>query len=174
MAPFNRYRTIDVIRGVVEADADERITLYTGNDDHIVLDLVTPFAIPHRGGLKTVRIMGGLLGHWSVWVKKAVELLDRIKKTRSADAVSFDLLALDSQVTDCNAAIFDVANNFHGVIAGCHEILRRQGLLEGIWCLDPAESLGAGQKEEIDRVCASYPHLNDDAFVRANLQKWLS
>ena len=174
MAPFNRYRTIDVIRGVVEADADERVTLYTGNDDHIVLDLVTPFAIPHRGSFKTVRIKGGLLGHWSVWVKSAVELLDRIKKVRSADAVSFDLLALDSQVTDCNAAIFDVANNFHGVIAGCHEILRRQGLLEGIWCLDPKESLGPGQKEEIDRVCASYPHLNDDAFVRANLQKWLS
>lgn len=174
MAPFNRYRTIDVIRGVVEADADERITLYTGNDDHIVLDLITPFAIPHRQGFKTVRIRGGLLGHWSVWVQKAVELLERLKTARSADTVPFELLALDSQVTDCNAAIFDVANDFHGVIAGCHEILRRQGLLEGIWCLDPKESLGPGQKEEIDRVCAAYPHLNDDAFVRANLQKWLS
>lgn len=174
MAPFNRYRTIDVIRGVVEADADERITLYTGNDDHIVLDLLTPFAIPHRGGLKTVRIKGGLLGHWSVWVKKAVELLERIARARGADAVPFDLLALDSQVTDTNAAIFDVANDFHGVIAGCHEILRRQGLLEGTWCLDPKESLGPGQKEEIDRVCASYPHLNDDAFVRENLNRWLS
>lgn len=174
MAPFNRYRTIDVIRGVVEAEADERITLYTGNDDHIVLDLLTPFAIPHRGGLKTVRIQGGLLGHWSVWVKKAVELLERIAQARTSETVPFDLLALDSQVTDTNAAIFDVANDFHGVIAGCHEILRRQGLLEGIWCLDPKESLGPGQKEEIDRVCASYPHLNDDAFVRAHLNKWLS
>ena len=85
-----------------------------------------------------------------------------------------ELLALDSQVTDCNAAIFDVANKFHGVIAGCHEILRRQGLLEGIWCLDPKETLGPGQKEEIDRVCAAYPHLNDDDFVRANLERWLA
>jgi hypothetical protein len=174
MAPFNRYRTIDVMRGVVEADADERITLYTGNDDHIVLDLLAPFSIPHRGGFRTVRIKGGLLGHWSVWVRKAAELLDRIKLATAADEVPFDLLALDSQVTDSNAAIFDVANNFHGVIAGCHEILRRQGLLEGIWCLDPAESLGPGQKEEIDRVHASYPHLNDDAFVRSSLQKWLA
>ena len=174
MAPFNRYRTIDVMRGLVEADAEERVTLYTGNDDHIVLDLLTPFAIPHRGGLKTVRIKGGLLGHWSVWVQKAVALLERIAQARARDTVPFELLALDSQVTDCNAAIFDVANDFHGVIAGCHEILRRQGLLEGIWCLDPRESLGPGQKEEIDRIHASYPHLNDDAFVRANLQKWLA
>ena len=174
MAPFNRYRTIDVMRGVVEADAEERVTLYTGNDDHIVLDLLTPFAIPHRGGLKTVRIKGGLLGHWSVWVQKAVALLERIAQARARDTVPFELLALDSQVTDCNAAIFDVANDFHGVIAGCHEILRRQGLLEGIWCLDPRESLGPGQKEEIDRIHAAYPHLNDDAFVRANLPKWLA
>ena len=174
MAPFNRYRTIDVMRGLVEADAEERVTLYTGNDDHIVLDLLTPFAIPHRGGLKTVRIKGGLLGHWSVWVQKAVALLERIAQARARDTVPFELLALDSQVTDCNAAIFDVANDFHGVIAGCHEILRRQGLLEGIWCLDPRESLGPGQKEEIDRIHASYPHLNDDAFVRANLPKWLA
>ena len=114
-----------------------------------------------------MRIKGGLLGHWSVWVKRAVELLDRIHAAVAAGTVPADLLALDSQVTDCNAAIFDVANDFHGVIAGCHEILRRQGLLEGIWCLDPNETLGPGQKEEIDRVCAAYPHLNDDAFVRA-------
>ena len=121
-----------------------------------------------------MRIKGGLLGHWSVWVQKAVELLDQAHLAAAADAVPADLLALDSQVTDCNAAIFDVANNFHGVIAGCHEILRRQGLLEGIWCLDPTETLGPGQKEEIDRVCAAYPHLNDDAFVRQNLERWLA
>jgi hypothetical protein len=121
----------------------------------------------------TLRIKGGLLGHWSVWVKRAVELLDRIHATVAAGHVPPDLLALDAQVTDSNAAIFDVANNFHGVIAGCHEILRRQGLLEGIWCLDPKETLGPGQSEEIDRVCAAYPHLNDDDFVRANLARWL-
>jgi Dihydrodipicolinate synthetase family len=174
IAPFNRYRTLDVIRGVVEAGAQDRITLYTGNDDHIVLDLLTPFTIVANDRETTVRIKGGLLGHWSVWVKKAVELLDRIHAADAANNVSADLLALDSQVTDCNAAIFDVANDFHGVIAGCHEILRRQGLLEGIWCLDPNETLGPGQKDEIDRVCASYPHLNDDAFVRANLERWLA
>ena len=174
IAPFNRYRTLDVVRGVVEAGAADRVTLYTGNDDHIVLDLVTPFTVAANGRATTVRIRGGLLGHWSVWVRTAVELLDRIHAATAEDSISADLLALDSQVTDCNAAIFDVANDFHGVIAGCHEILRRQGLLAGIWCLDPTETLGPGQKEEIDRVCAAYPHLNDDAFVRANLQRWLS
>jgi hypothetical protein len=174
IAPFNRYRTLDVVRGVVEAGAAERVTLYTGNDDHIVLDLVTPYAIPHNGGIVSMRIRGGLLGHWSVWVRKAVELLDQAHLAAAAGAVPADLLALDSQVTDCNSAIFDVANKFHGVIAGCHEILRRQGLLDGIWCLDPKETLGPGQKEEIDRVCAAYPHLNDDDFVRENLQRWLA
>ncbi|MFL5072816.1 MAG: dihydrodipicolinate synthase family protein [Xanthobacteraceae bacterium] len=173
IAPFNRYRTLDVLRGVVEADAADRVTLYTGNDDHIVLDLVTPFTVTVKGTPHTVRIKGGLLGHWSVWVKRAVELLDRIHATTNGN-VAAELLALDAQVTDCNAAIFDVANDFHGVIAGCHEILRRQGLLEGIWCLDPNETLGPGQAAEIDRVCASYPHLNDDDFVRENLSRWLS
>jgi len=174
IAPFNRYRTLDVIRGVVEAGAADRITLYTGNDDHIVLDLVTPFTVVVSGKPVTVRIKGGLLGHWSVWVKSAVELLDRIHAVVTGDTVPADVLALDSAVTDCNAAIFDVANDFHGVICGCHEILRRQGLLEGIWCLDPNESLGPGQMQEIDRVCAAYPHLNDDAFVRANVARWLA
>jgi hypothetical protein len=173
IAPFNRYRTLDVVRGVVEAGAADRVTLYTGNDDHIVQDLVTPYVIPNKGTVTTVRIKGGLLGHWSVWVGKAVELLRQAHAAAAAYAVPHYLLALDSQVTDCNAAIFDVTNNFHGVIAGCHEILRRQGLLEGIWCLDPAESLGPGQREEIDRICAAYPHLNDDAFVRQNLSRWL-
>jgi Dihydrodipicolinate synthetase family len=174
IAPFNRYRTLDVVRGVVEADAADRITLYTGNDDHIILDLVTPFTVVANGRERTMRIKGGLLGHWSVWVKRAVELLERIHAAVAANEISAELLALDAQVTDCNAAIFDAANDFHGVIAGCHEILRRQGLLEGIWCLDPSETLGPGQKQEIDRVCAAYPHLNDDEFVRANLERWLS
>jgi hypothetical protein len=174
IAPFNRYRTLDVVRGLVEAGAADRVTLYTGNDDHIVLDLVTPFTVIVNGKPHTVRIKGGLLGHWSVWVTRAVELLDRVHATTAGGGVPMDLLALDSQVTDCNAAIFDVANDFHGVIAGCHEILRRQGLLEGIWCLDPHETLGPGQAAEIDRVYASYPHLNDDDFVRANLARWLS
>ena len=175
MAPFHRYRTLDVIRGVAEAGAADRVTLYTGNDDHIVFDLLAPFTVVLNGKPTTLRIKGGLLGHWSVWVKKAVELLDRIHKTiADGGTASPELLALDSQVTDCNAAVFDVANDFHGVIAGCHEVLRRQGLLEGIWCLDPKETLGPGQKEELDRVYAAYPHLNDDDFVRANRERWLS
>ncbi len=174
IAPFNRYHTLDVVRGVAEAGAADRVTLYTGNDDNIVLDLVAPFSVSVNGRTTTVRIKGGLLGHWSVWVKTAVELLDRIHAAVATGGVSGDLLALAAQVTDCNAAIFDVANDFRGVIAGCHEILRRQGLLAGIWCLDPAETLGPGQKREIDRVHAAYPHLNDDAFVAANLERWLS
>jgi hypothetical protein len=174
MAPFNRYRTLDVIRGVVEAGAHDRITLYTGNDDHIVLDLVTPFTVKTNGTSTTVRIKGGLLGHWSVWVKSAVDLLDRVHAAIERGHIAPELLALDSAVTDCNAAIFDVANDFHGVICGCHEILRRQGLLEGLWCLDPNEQLGPGQMQEIDRVCAAYPELTDDAFVRRNIARWLA
>ncbi|MBX6368498.1 MAG: dihydrodipicolinate synthase family protein [Rhodospirillales bacterium] len=170
VAPFNRYRTLDVVRGLVEAGAEERVTLYTGNDDHIVLDLLMPFRVAG----KTVRIKGGLLGHWSVWTKKAVELLDRIHASVAAGRIEAELLELEAEVTESNAAFFDAANDFHGVIAGCHEVLRRQGLLEGIWCLDPKEGLSPGQAEEIDRVYRLYPHLNDDLFVRENLSRWLS
>ncbi len=174
IAPFNRYRTLDVVRGVAEADAADRVTLYTGNDDHIVLDLLLPFRIEANGAMHTLRIKGGLLGHWSVWVKRAVELLERIHAAIAAGQVPQELVELEAQVTDANAAVFDAANNFHGVIAGCHEILRRQGLLAGTWCLDPNEGLGPGQKEAIDRVYAAYPHLNDDAFVRQNRERWLA
>jgi dihydrodipicolinate synthase/N-acetylneuraminate lyase len=174
VAPFNRYRTLDVMRGIVEAGAEERIALYTGNDDHIVLDLVTPFVAMREGRPVTLRFVGGLLGHWSVWTKKAIELYERCRKAAAQGAVPADLLALDSRVTDCNSAFFDVANNFHGCIAGCHEILHRQGLLEGTWCLDPDEGLSPGQKEEIDRVCREHADLSDDAFVAANLNKWLA
>ena len=174
LAPFNRYRTLDVIRGVVDARAEDRITLYTGNDDHIVLDLVTPFAVMRGAEEITVRINGGLLGHWSVWTKTAVELLARIHAAIANGAIDPALLALDSKVTDCNGAFFDVAHDFHGCIAGCHEVLRRQGLLEGIWCLDPNEGLSPGQAQEISRVFASYPEFDDSAFIKANLEKWLS
>jgi hypothetical protein len=174
LAPFNRYRTLDVIRGVVEAGAENRITLYTGNDDHIVLDLVTPFVTRRNGVEITVRIRGGLLGHWSVWTRRAVELLARAHAASAAPGIDAALLALDSQVTDCNSALFDVAHDFHGCIAGCHEVLRRQGLLEGTWCLDPAEGLSPGQAEEITRVHDAWPALHDDDFVRQHLQRWLA
>jgi len=171
IAPFNRYRTLDVARGVVAAEAEDRVTLYTGNDDHIVLDLVAPLAVRRGQEEVRLRIKGGLLGHWSVWTQKAVELLERIQRQAQPDA---DLLALDARVTDCNSAFFDVAHDFAGCIPGCHEVLRRQGLLEGIWCLDPREALSPGQAQEIDRVCREHADLADDAFVRANLERWLA
>jgi hypothetical protein len=174
IAPFNRYATLDVVRGVVAAQAEHRVSLYTGNDDHIVADLVTPYTLMRDGEPVTVRIRGGLLGHWSVWVQAAVKLLERCQAEAKKPAVSAELLALDAQVTDCNSALFDVAHAFHGCIAGCHEVLRRQGLLRGIWCLDRNEGLSPGQAEELTRVSAAYPHLTDDAFVAGNLGRWLA
>ena len=173
MAPFNRYRTLDVIHGVVAAQAEQRITLYTGNDDHIVLDLVTPFHVKRGAETVQVRIRGGLLGHWSVWTQKAVEQLKRCQEEAALGQISAELLALDSKVTDCNSALFDVAHEFAGCIAGCHEVLRRQGLLDGIWCLDPREALSAGQAEELTRVSQAYPDLIDDNFVKRHLARWL-
>jgi len=174
MAPFDRYRTLDVIRGVVAARAEDRVTLYTGNDDHIVFDLLAPFVVRRDGADVTVRIRGGLLGHWSVWTRRAVEQLARIHDAVAAGTVDAALLGLDSRVTDCNSAFFDVANGFAGCIAGCHEVLRRQGLLEGTWCLDSHETLSPGQAAEIDRVCRDHVDLSDDAFVAAGLAKWLN
>jgi dihydrodipicolinate synthase/N-acetylneuraminate lyase len=180
VAPFNRYRTIDVVRGLVAARAEERVALYTGNDDHIVLDLVTPLQAMRDGGAVTVRFRGGLLGHWSVWTKSAVDLLERCKAAVAAagasesGALANELLALDSRVTDCNSAFFDVAHAFRGCIAGCHEVLRRQGLLEGVWCLDPGEGLSPGQQVEIERVSAEHADLADDDFVAAHRERWLA
>ncbi len=174
IAPFDRYATLDVVRGVAEAGAEDRIALYTGNDDNILLDLLTPWRLKRGDETVDLRIAGGLLGHWSVWVKSVVTLLDRVHAAAAAGRVDRDLLALAGQITDCNAAFFDVANDFRGCIAGMHEVLRRQGLLEGIWCLDPDETLSPGQAAEIDRVCRDYPHLNDDSFVAENLERWLA
>jgi len=174
IAPFNRYRTLDVVRGVVAARAEDRVTLYTGNDDHIVPDLVTPYAIRRGDEDVVVRIRGGLLGHWSVWTKTAVELLAILHLVVGRGAIPLELLELDARVTDANAAFFDVAHDFAGCIAGCHEVLRRQGLLEGIWCLDPREGLSPGQAEEIARVMTAYPELDDSEFVRENLARWLN
>ncbi|MDZ7392047.1 MAG: dihydrodipicolinate synthase family protein [candidate division KSB1 bacterium] len=174
IAPFNRYQTLDVVRGVVESGRADEIALYTGNDDNIVCDLLTPFAVRTGQTQVTVRIVGGLLGHWAVWTRKAVELLTRIRSlVKQGEPVPGDLLALGVQVTDCNSAFFDAAHGFAGCIVGIHEVLRRQGLLQGTWTLDPQERLSPRQKAEIDRVYAAYPHLNDDDFVRANLDKWL-
>lgn len=172
MAPFNRYQTLDVVRAVADAGRED-IALYTGNDDNIVLDLITPYRIQTARGPVHQRIVGGLLGHWSVWTKKAVELLEECHEYADGRTVPAELLQRSIEVTDSNAAFFDAANAFAGCIAGLHEVLRRQGLLEGTWCLDEHETLGPGQLDEINRVYAAYPHLNDDAFVAAGRDQWL-
>jgi hypothetical protein len=158
----------------VTARAEERVSLYTGNDDHIVSDLVTPFTVRAGGREVIVRFKGGLLGHWSVWVKSAAVLLERLHAAVAAGPIPPEILAIDSLTTDCNSVIFDVANNFAGCIPGCHEILRRQGLMTSIYCLDPHETLSPGQAEGIDRLYATYPEWHDDAFVTENLGRWRS
>jgi dihydrodipicolinate synthase/N-acetylneuraminate lyase len=172
IAPFNRYQTIEVVRAVAESGRE--IALYTGNDDNIVMDLVTPFRFPSNGEWRELRIVGGLLGHWAVWTKSAVELFKQCQELSCADqALPQSMLRRAIAVIDCNSAFFDTANQFAGCIAGLHEVLRRQGLLEGIWCLDPHEGLSPGQKEEIDRVYRAYPELNDDEFVGEGRDAWL-
>jgi dihydrodipicolinate synthase/N-acetylneuraminate lyase len=173
IAPFDRYRTLDVVRALVDSGRRAEVALYTGNDDHIVGDLVTEYRVGSDSDASGVHIVGGLLGHWAVWTKGAVELLEQCKRARRRGQIPAGLLALGAQATDCNAAFFDAANGYAGCIAGLHEVLRRQGLMAGRWCLDPEEDLSPGQEEEIDRVYAAYPHLNDDAFVAAHLDEWL-
>lgn len=173
-ASFNRYQTLDLVRAAATSVRARNITLYTGNDDNLLYDLLTPYSFEVDGEVYKTHFRGGLLGHWAVWTHKAVELLDKVRQVRGQAAVPAEMLTLASQITDTNAAIFDVANNFRGCIAGVHEILRRQGLLLGIWCLDENETLSPGQKEEIDRVYRMYPHLNDDAFVAAHIDEWLT
>ena len=173
IAPFDRYRTLDVVRGIADAGRDD-IALYTGNDDNIVADLVTPFPVIVDGERRLRWIDGGLLGQWAVWTRRAVELLQRAKRARASGAVDLELLREGAALTDANAAIFDAANGFAGCIPGIHEVLRRQGLLEGVWCLDPHESLSPGQAEEIDRVSRAWPELADDQFVREGLTRWLA
>jgi dihydrodipicolinate synthase/N-acetylneuraminate lyase len=168
IAPFNRYDTWDVVRAVVDAGRTREIALYTGNDDNILIDLLTTYP-------GDARMVGGLLGHWAFWTRKAVELHQRVssRAQRRDPAALRKLLALAAQTTGANSAVFDAANSFRGCIPGIHEILRRQGLLRGRWCLDPKEELSPGQAREIDRVCAAYPHLADDRFVRERLDGWL-
>jgi dihydrodipicolinate synthase/N-acetylneuraminate lyase len=167
IAPFNRYQTVDVVRALAESGRAQEVALYTGNDDNILNDLCSVFDF----GGQRIRFSGGLLGHWAVWTHVAVSHLAMAKA--AVNGVSSELLSLAPQITDANAALFDPAHHFHGCIPGIHEILRRQGLLEGRWCLDPKEELSPGQMEEIDRVCKAYPHLQDDSFVKENLDDWL-
>jgi len=176
VAPFDRYRTWDVVRAVADAGRERQLALYTGNDDTLLLDLLTRFSLPRPGSRPvTLRMVGGLLGHWAFWTSKAVALLARAHgaSSRREAMIPSGLLTLAARITDANGAVFDAANRFRGCIPGIHEILRRQGLLRGRWCLDPREDLSPGQVEEIDRVCRAYPELADDAFVRERLDDWL-
>lgn len=171
-ASFNRYTTLDVVRAAAMSSRAEEIALYTGNDDNIVIDLLTKYVFEDSGTVYRKEFVGGLLGHWSVWVRKAVELFDRIKEEKGRDYISAELLTLAAQVTDTNSVLFDTAHDFKGCITGLHEVLRRQGLMAGIWCLNPKEMLSEGQSEEIDRIYRMYPHLNDDEFVKGQIDAW--
>jgi len=174
IAPFNRYQTLDVARAVAESGRAGEIALYTGNDDHILLDLLTPYRFRINGEAVTVRIVGGLLGQWAVWTKRAAEMLEQVHQiTASSDPIPQELLSTAIELTDANAAIFDAANNYAGCLPGIYEVLRRQGLLAGRWCLDPREDLSPGQADEITRVINAYPHLTDDDFVAEHLHEWL-
>jgi dihydrodipicolinate synthase/N-acetylneuraminate lyase len=173
VAPFNRYQTLDVMRAAAESERDD-VALYTGNDDNIVLDLVTNYRFEVNGAPVERRFVGGLLGHWACWTRRAVELLEWCHRQAEAGAeLSPEVLQRNVEVTDANAALFDVAHGFAGCIPGVHEVLRRQGLLLGTWCLDPEEQLSPGQSEELNRITRSYPHLIDDEFVAAHLDEWL-
>lgn len=171
-APFNRYQTLDVVRAVALSSRADKIALYTGNDDNIVLDLLTKYSFTEAGKTYTKRFVGGLLGHWSVWTNTAVKMFEKLKEASQMETIPAELFTLAMEVTDANAAFFDTANGFKGCIAGLHEVLRRQNIFEGIWCLNEEETLSKGQKEEIDRVYRMYPHLNDDEFVANNIKKW--
>lgn len=171
-ASFNRYQTIDLVRGVAASKRGGEVALYTGNDDNIVVDLLTPFRFTIDGKQVEKRFVGGLLGHWSLWTNTVVKLFSELKKYQNESMIPSDLLSLAIEVTDCNGAFFDVANNFAGCIPGVHEILMEQGLMEGIWCLDDEEVLSEHQLEEIKRVQRMYPHLTDNEFVRDFLDKY--
>ncbi|CAG1769802.1 hypothetical protein BAC2_00589 [uncultured bacterium] len=173
IAPFNRYQTLDVIRAVTETGRDD-VALYTGNDDSILLDLLTPYRLRVGEGEVERRMVGGLLGHWAVWTRAAAaDHAECLRLARSGAPIPAEWLRRSVEVTDANAAFFDAANGYAGCIAGLHEVLRRQGLFAGTWCLDPTETLSPGQAEEIDRVQRAYPHLNDDAFVAEHLDEWM-
>ena len=177
VAPFNRYHTLGVARALADSGRDNEVALYTGNDDSIVTDLLTEFRFRDADSherTREIHFVGGLLGHWAVWTKRAVELLDAVRQCkRTGGREAYDLLARSAETTDANSALFDAKNDFAGCIAGVHEVLRRQGLMAGRWCLDPHEELSPGQMEEIDRIYQNYPHLNDDDFVAQNLERWL-
>jgi hypothetical protein len=170
VAAFNRYQTLDVVRAVCQSDRVDEIALYTGNDDNIVADLLTPYRFESNGKVVEKKFVGGLLGHWAFWTKKAVDLLDQVKDMDPKS--TGNMLARGIEITDSNAAVFDPMNEYHGCVSGINEVLRRQGLLKTNLCLEEKEHLSPGQAEEIDRVYRAYPHLHDDSFVKEHLGSW--
>ncbi|MFE9654311.1 dihydrodipicolinate synthase family protein [Micromonospora sp. NPDC006431] len=173
IAPFDRYRTLDVVRAVCESSRAAEIALYTGNDDNIIVDLLTTYRFPVSGGQVSKRIVGGLLGQYAVWTRRAVELFEQAREAARTGQLDEELLTTAARLTDANAAVFDVANGFAGCVAGIHEVLRRQGLLDNVRLLDEQERLSPGQAAELDRVVRACPDLQDDAFVAAHLDRWL-
>ena len=169
-APFDRYQTLDILRAV--AWSGRNVAMYTGNDDTIVTDLLTEFSFPKNGRDYTINFAGGLLGHYSVWTKTHVDMFAKLRQARDSGVISADLMTLAAKVTDMNAAVFDPGNGFKGCISGIHEVLHRQGLMAGIWCLSDHEKLSPGQAQELDRVCAMYPELTDDDFINAHIDEW--
>jgi dihydrodipicolinate synthase/N-acetylneuraminate lyase len=174
VAPFNRYYTAYVVRAITHANKEDAITLYTGNDDNIIIDLLASYSVATDAGRKTIRFKGGLLGQWSIWTKRAVEMLDEIHDiVATGKDLPLEMLEKSNALTDANAVVFDAANDFAGCIPGIHEVLRRQGLMRFSHCLDANDGLSPGQSEEIDRVYREYPWLTDDEFVREHLDEWL-
>ncbi len=170
VAPFDRYRTIDVIKAIAQTKREKDIAVYTGNDDNIIIDLITPFKFNN----KIIRIVGGLLGHWAFWTKRSVDIFNEIKEIiKENSPIPQEILTLSAAITDVNSAVFDANNKFSGCIPGINEILRRSGLLEGNWCINQDITLSPGQKEEIDRIFKCYPYLRDDEFVKKNINRWI-
>ncbi len=172
-APFDRYQTLEVVRAAATSSRSDKIALYTGNDDNIVIDLLTNYKFDIDGVTYEKSFIGGLLGHWSVWTKSVVDMFAKIKEEKGKGTINPEMLVLANEVTDANSAFFDAANKFKGSIAGLHYVLRKQGIFENILCLTDKECLSEGQVEEIERVYKMYPHLNDDEFIKANLEKWM-
>ncbi|MFS0781074.1 dihydrodipicolinate synthase family protein [Bacillus sp. 1P06AnD] len=172
IAPFDRYKTLEVVRAVCQSPRRDEIALYTGNDDAIIQDLFSVYRVNVDGDWIEKRIVGGLLGHWAVWTKKAVELFENVKAARLKKSIPVEWLMKATEITDANAVLFDSSNHFKGCIAGINEVLSRQGLLRGNWCLNPNEKLSPGQSEAISRIYRDYPYMNDDPFIAENLERW--
>lgn len=174
VAPFNRYQTLEVMRALADSGRSQQVALYTGNDDHIVMDLLTRQPVQVGDQPVMIEFKGGLLGHWACWTSKAVVYHAGCRTAVCQPTIPTGLLTLAAQVTDCNAAFFDAAHQYAGSLAGINEVLRRQGLMQSNLCLDELQCLSPGQMEEIERVYCAYPNLNDDDFVRQNLERWRS